>query len=258
MKFKNLQFEIKEDVGVLTLNRPEALNALNREVLGELESFFANLDLKKLKVLILKGSGEKAFVAGADIKEMLELSSAEAKTFSETGQRAFSLIESLPLPVIALVQGFALGGGLELALACDILILGEKAKVGLPEVSLGLFPAFGGTQRLPRAIGLYRAKEMIFTGRFYTAQEALEMNLANYVVAQEELMNKALELAKIIKKRGPEALAKAKKLIQEGKDLNLKEGLKKEAEEFAALFETENAREGMKAFVEKRSAQFKK
>ena len=129
--------------------------------------------------------------------------------------------------------------------------------MGLPEVSLGLFPAFGGTQRLSRAIGVYRAKEMIFTGRFYTAQEALEMNLANYVVAQEELMNKALELAKVMKKRGPEALAQAKNLIQKGKDLSLKEGLKEEAKEFAALFETENAREGMKAFVEKRSAEFK-
>lgn len=257
MTFKNLEFELKDSVGSLTLNRPKALNALNKEVLSELEQFFTELDLKSIRVLILKGAGEKAFVAGADIKEMLPLNSKESKEFSKKGQRVFSLIESLPIPVIALIQGFALGGGLELALACDILILGEKAKVGLPEVTLGLLPAFGGTQRLPRAIGFYLAKEMIFTGNFYTAEQALSMNLANYVVPQEELSSKALELANAIKKRGPEAVAKSKELIQRGKDLSLQEGLKEEAQKFSELFTTQNAKEGMQAFVEKRSPDFK-
>ena len=256
MEFKHLQFEIKEEIGILTLSRPEALNALNQDILEELKHFFSQLDTKKIRVLILKGAGEKAFVAGADIKEMLNLSPKEAQDFSKKGQDVFSLIEALPLPVIALIQGFALGGGLELALSCDILILSEKAKIGLPEVTLGLFPAFGGTQRLPRAVGFYQAKEMIFTGNFYTAQEALNRNLVNYVVVADKLMNKALELAQSIKKRSPNAIAQAKKLMQKGKDLSLSEGLKEEARCFGELFKTNNTKEGMKAFIEKRAPKF--
>ena len=165
MLFKTLQFELSDGVGRLTVHRPQSLNSLNFQVLRDLENF-AKQAPKTMRVLILTGAGSRAFVAGADIKEMGALTPAEAKAFSEKGQRAFSAIEALPCPVLALVQGFALGGGLELALACDLLLLGEKARVGLPEVTLGLFPAFGGTQRLPRSIGLFKAKEMIFFRKF--------------------------------------------------------------------------------------------
>ena len=196
-------------------------------------------------------------MAGADIKEMEALTPGGAEAFSRKGQKVFSALEALPCPVIALVQGFALGGGLELALACDLILLGEKARVGLPEVTLGLFPAFGGTQRLSRSVGLLKAKEMIFSGNFYTAKEALEMGLANYVVPENQLMNKALDLVEDIRKRGPLAVAQAKALIHKAWDLPLKEGLAQEAVEFGQIFETKDSKEGLKAFIEKRPPVFK-
>ena len=256
MSFKTLQFELSDGVGHLTVHRPQALNSLNFQVLQDLENF-AEQTPEDMRVLIIKGAGSRAFVAGADIKEMGALTPEKAEAFSKKGQRAFSAIEALPCPVIALVQGFALGGGLELALACDLLLLGEKARVGLPEVTLGLFPAFGGTQRLPRSIGLFKAKEMIFSGNFYTAKEALEMGLANYVLPEDQLMEKALSLAEDIKKRGPLAVAQAKSLIHQAWDLPLKEGLAREAVEFGRIFKTEDSKEGLKAFIEKRPPIFK-
>ena len=172
MNYKHLQLETSDQVSVLTINRPEALNALNDEVLEELESCTQEISSSKhCTVLIITGAG-KSFVAGADIKAMLDLDPEGARNFAEKGQRVFSFIESLPFPVIAAVNGFALGGGLELALSCDVLYMSEKAKLGLPEVTLGLLPAFGGTQRLVRAVGLYKAKEMIFSGNIYTAEQA--------------------------------------------------------------------------------------
>ena len=256
MSFKTLQFELSDNVGQLIVNRPQALNSLNLQVLQDLENFAENPP-ENIRVLIIKGAGSRAFVAGADIKEMEALTPGGAEAFSRKGQRVFSAIESLPYPVIALIQGFALGGGLELALACDLLLLGEKARVGLPEVTLGLFPAFGGTQRLSRSIGLLKAKEMIFSGNFYTAKEALEMGLANYVVPEDQLMNKALDLVEDIRKRGPLAVAHAKALIHQARDLPLKEGLDLEAVEFGRIFATEDSKEGLKAFIEKRSPDFK-
>lgn len=256
MHFETLQFELSDSVGQLTVHRPQSLNSLNSQVLQELEDFTKQIT-KNLQVLIIKGAGSRAFVAGADIKEMMALTPQEAEAFSKKGQRAFSAMESLPCPVIALIQGFALGGGLELALACDLLLLGEKAKVGLPEVTLGLFPAFGGTQRLARSVGLFKAKEMIFSGNFYTAKEALEMGLANYVLPEDQLMNKALSLAEDIKKRGPLSVAQAKALIHQARDLPLKEGLTREAVEFGRIFKTEDAKEGLKAFIEKRPPVFR-
>ena len=257
MKFQYLQFELSSNIGVLTIDRRRALNALNSEVLDELESFAKQAEERKeLSVLVITGAG-KSFVAGADIKEMVDFDQSQAEAFSKKGQRVFSLIESLPFPVIAAVNGFALGGGMELALACDILFMSEKAKVGLPEVTLGLLPAFGGTQRLIRAVGLYRAKEIIFSGNVYTAQEVFKMGLGNEVVAPSELMTATLLLAEDIKQRGPLGVAKSKKLIHEEDNFTLPDRLKKEAEEFGKLFNSPEAKEGMQAFLEKRKPNFK-
>ena len=257
MKFQYLQFELSDKVGVLTINRPKALNALNSEVLGELESFAGQIEKKRdIYVLIITGAG-KSFVAGADIKEMIDFDQKQAEDFSKKGQRVFSLIESLPFPVIALVNGFALGGGLELVLACDILLMSEKAKVGLPEVTLGLLPAFGGTQRLARAVGLYKAKEMIFSGNIYSASEAFAMGLGNKVMAHSDIKATAVLLAEDIKKRGPIGILQSKKLIHAEDNLTLENRLQEEAKAFGCLFASEDSKEGMRAFLEKRNPKFK-
>ncbi len=256
MNFQYLQFELSSTIGVLTIDRRRSLNALNSEVLGELESFAKQAEEKKeLSVLIITGAG-KSFIAGADIKEMVDFNQKQAEAFSKKGQKVFSLIESLPFPVIAAVNGFALGGGLELALACDILFMSEKAKVGLPEVTLGLLPAFGGTQRLTRAVGVYKAKEMIFSGNIYSSKEVFEMGLGNEVVAPSELMTATLLLAEDIKQRGPLGVAKSKKLIHTEDNFTLQDRLQKEAEEFGKLFNSHEAKEGMQAFLEKRKPKF--
>ncbi len=257
MKFQYLQLDSSDKITVLTINRPRALNALNSEVLNELESFACNpTELQSSRVLIITGAG-KSFVAGADIKEMVDFGREQAVAFAKKGQKVFSLIESLPVPVIAAVNGFALGGGLELALACDILLISDKAKIGLPEVTLGLLPAFGGTQRLMRAVGLYKAKEMICSGNIYSAQEVFEAGLGNKVAAHSELMKTALLLAKDIKQKTPLGIKKAKKLIHEEDNLTLNNRLQKEAEEFGRLFDSPDSKEGMQAFLEKRQPQFK-
>lgn len=258
MSYETLELEQQGSIAYLSISRPKSLNALNSKVLEELEICLKSLNTQDLRVLIVRGAGKRAFVAGADIKQMSSFTAKEAEEFSEKGQRAFSLLESLPLPVIALIQGFALGGGLELALACDILIMDKEVKIGFPEVTLGLFPTFGGTQRLCRAVGFYKAKEMIFTGAFYTAQEAYQMGLANAVVSKEKLLEKAEEYAFIFKKRGPLAIAKAKELIQKTRSLPLEEGLKCESREFGLLFEKKDSREGMEAFIQKREPEFKR
>ena len=257
MSYETLNWEQKGVVGYLSLSRPKSLNALNAKVFKELEDCLSSLDESSLRVLIVQGAGEKAFVAGADIKEMSSLNSKEAEEFSKTGQRVFSLLEALPFPVIAAIQGFALGGGLELALACDILLLEENSKLGFPEVTLGLFPSFGGTQRLTRAIGFYKAKEMIFSGNFYTAQSAYAMGLVNEILPKSGLIKRAEELSKTFQQRGPLAISQAKQLIQKNGSLDLETALQIEAQEFGRLFDKEDSREGMKAFIEKRSPQFK-
>ena len=278
MEYQNLQFKQEGLSGYLTISRPKALNALNSKLLDELEEILPSLANKKIRTLIVQGAGDRSFVAGADIKEMSKLSFQQAEEFSKKGQRVFSLLEALPFPVIALIQGFALGGGLELALACDLLLLEEKAKIGLPEVTLGLFPSFGGTHRLVRAVGFYKAKEMIFSGAFYSAQEAYDMGLAQAVLPIEKLKQKAQEYAKTFQKRGPLAIAKAKQLIQHSYPtvMPAKAGIhfiakaKKliqhthndpsfqlSAQEFAQLFKSKDAQEGMKAFIEKRKPNFK-
>ena len=257
MSYETLQWEQKGSVAYLTISRPKALNALNLKVFEELSRCLSSLDSSALRVLIVQGAGDKAFVAGADIKEMSLLTAQQAEEFSKTGQSVFSMLETLPLPVIAAVQGFALGGGLELALACDILLLEENSKIGLPEVTLGLFPSFGGTQRLARAVGFYKAKEMIFSGNFYTAEEAYIMGLAHAVLPKENLEKKIEEYSQLFQKRGPLAIAQAKKLIQKSRSVSLETALDMEAKEFGLLFDKQDSKEGMKAFIEKRLPNFK-
>ena len=258
MSFQHLQYELSNQVGLLVIHRPRALNALNSQVLNELETFAHSMvRTKDCRVLIITGAGDKSFVAGADIKEMVNFNSRQAIAFAKKGQQVFSMIEALPFPVIAAINGFALGGGLELALTCDIIIMSEKAKVGLPEVTLGLLPAFGGTQRLTRAVGMYKAKEMICSGNVYPAREALTYGLGNKVTPHPELMSTARALANDIKQVSPLATAKAKKLIHSADNRTLSARLQKEVRQFGALFNHPDAKEGMRAFLEKRKPQFK-
>ncbi len=258
MNFETLLYEQDGPVGTLTINRPQALNSLNEKVLKELKSFADDIRSdKNIRVLIITGSGEKAFVAGADIKAMQTMTPAEAEAFSIAAQTAFNAIEELPFAVIAAVNGFALGGGCELALSCDIILASGKAKFGLPEVTLGLLPCFGGTQRLPRAIGLYKAREMVFSGEFYSAEACKDFGFVNHVFAPEELLKEAQKLAETIAARGPIAIAKAKQSLNTGSELHISDGLKQEAALFGELFTTEDHNEGIGAFIEKRSPDFK-
>lgn len=264
MQFETIKLEntlsAKGDVWLLTLNRPQSLNALNSHVLADLNRALDEMEKKSFseaKCLIVTGAGEKAFVAGADIKEMNGLDQQGGMAFAEKGQKLFRRLETLKIPVIAAVNGFALGGGLELALACDYIFASENAKLGLPEVTLGLIPGFGGTVRLSRAVGLNRAKEMVFTGDMLSAAEAIHIGLVNRVVTLSELLPFALKSAETIAKRGPIAVQNAKRSLQNSYDQDIEQGMKTEASEFAKLFSTQDFREGTTAFVEKRAAIFK-
>lgn len=257
MNFETLLYKQQGPIGTLTINRPQALNALNEVVLKELTIFADQIKTTPdIRVLIITGSGEKAFVAGADIKAMQGMTPQEAEAFSIMAQTAFNAIEELPLAVIGAVNGFALGGGCELALSCDIILASEKAKFGLPEVTLGLLPCFGGTQRLPRAIGLYKAREMVFSGEFYSAAACKEFGFVNRVIAPEDLLNEAQKLAETIALRGPIAVAKAKQSLNTGSELHIADGLKQEAVLFGELFTTQDHKEGIGAFIEKRNPEF--
>ena len=251
-----VEVTVGDGVAVVTLNRPEALNALNDELLAALEGAFHSLSRDAgLRAVIITGAG-KAFVAGADIKAMAGFSSLEARAFAHRGQRVFNMIEDFPHPVLAAVNGFALGGGLELAMACDLRIGSDKAKVGQPEVNLGVIPGFGGTQRLPRILGRAAAKYLLFTGETIGAERALQMGLFNEVTTPENLMTRCLEIARSIAARGPIAVSYCKAAVNLGSESTLNHGLSHEAELFASTFATEDLREGMKAFIEKRPAQF--
>ncbi len=251
----NVVMENFEGVCTLTINKPEALNALNRSVLAEMSAALDSIP-EGAGALIVTGAG-KAFVAGADISEMANMAPKEAEEFARFGQSVFSKIANLPVPVIAAVNGYALGGGCELALACDIRIASEKAKFGQPEVGLGIIPGFGGTQRLARAVGEAKAKELIFTGAIVDANEALRIGLVNRVAPPEKLMEEARALAKTIMEKGPTAVRQAKKAISEGAGLPLEEGMELEARLFGECFETQDQKEGMRAFIEKRKPGFK-
>ncbi len=246
-----------EHVATITLNRPDKLNALNATLLREL--FHAVADLaadKSVRCAILTGAGEKAFAAGADIGAMKEMTAAEARTFAHLGHALGDRIESAGFPVIAAVNGFALGGGCELALACDFLYASDKAKFGQPEVNLGVIPGFGGTQRLARRVGIGRARELCYTGDVIGADEALRIGLVNAVFPGTELLAKARETAAKIAAKGPLAIAQCKRTIQRGADVPLTVANELEAQAFAALFGSHDQREGMTAFLDKRKAAF--
>lgn len=245
-------------LSILTVNRPRSLNALNGETLAAIANAVGNVAARReTRALIVTGAGGKAFVAGADIAAMVEMTHVEGHEFAQLGDRAFGAIEALSVPAIAVVDGFALGGGCELALSCDFIYASTKSKFGQPEVKLGVVPGFGGTQRLPRRIGLGMARELIYTGRLISADEALRIGLVNAVFSSEELMERAKATAGEIASNGPLAVAKAKALMLEGGSVSLNEAIEAEAAAFGALFATEDKKEGMTAFLAKRTAEFK-
>lgn len=247
-----INYEIDENVGIITINRPEALNALNSGVLKELDEVLNSVDLDKVRVLILTGSGEKSFVAGADIAEMSSLSKNQGEEFGKIGNDIFRKLETFYIPVIAAINGFALGGGCEIAMSCDIRICSENAIFGQPEVGLGITPGFGGTQRLARIVGLGKAKEMIYTGANVKAPEALAIGLVNAVYPITELMPAALKMAKRIAGNAPIAVRASKIAINDGMQVDMDQAIVIEEKLFGSCFETEDQIEGMKAFLEKR------
>jgi enoyl-CoA hydratase len=256
--YKTLIYEKKDNIGVLTINRPEKLNALSDELIEELGVFLDAVEAdREIRVLVITGAGEKAFVAGADIQELVDRDALKGRMVSRTRQGIFSRIENLPIPVVAAVNGFALGGGLELALACSIRISSDRGQFGAPEVKLGIIPGDGGTQRLPRLVGLGRAMEMILTGDFIDAQEAYRIGLVNRIIPHEELMEKAMELAKKIASRPPLAVQFAKEAVNRSQEGDAVSGYALESYLHALTCTTEDKKEGVQAFLEKRRGTFK-
>jgi len=248
-------YEQEGFIGVVTINRPKALNALNTEVLELLNKVVDAVDLEKTRALILTGAGSKSFVAGADISEMSLLSKAEGENFGKIGNDVFRKIETFPIPVIAAVNGFALGGGCELSLSCDIRICSENALFGQPEVGLGITPGFGGTQRLARVVGIGKAKEMIYTASNIKAEEAYRIGLVNKVCSADELLDEAKKIAKKIVRNAPIAVRASKKAINDGISLDMDNAIVIEEKLFGSCFETEDQKNGMKAFLEKRKVE---
>lgn len=251
----NLLMEIENEVAIVTINRPKSLNALNSETLKELNELFTEIEGRKdIKVVILTGAGEKSFVAGADISEMVNGTPAQGRAMALLAKETFAKLENMPQVTIAAVNGFALGGGCEISMACDIRVASENAKFAQPEVGLGILPGFGGTQRLPRLIGKGRAKELIFTCDQIDAQEAYRIGLVNKVVPQPELIDFCKKMAAKIMTKGSYAISLAKSAINTGMDTDLANGLTIEADLFAVSFSTNDKKEGMTAFLEKRKA----
>ena len=250
-----ITYEQEGFVGVITINRPKALNALNSEVLKELNSTLDAVDLENTRALVLTGAGEKSFVAGADIAEMSTLTKAEGEAFGKIGNDVFRKIETFPIPVIAAVNGFALGGGCEIAMSCDIRLCSDTAIFGQPEVGLGITPGFGGTQRLARLIPVGKAKEIIYGAVNIKADEAYRLGLVNSVYPLEELLPAAKKLAAKIAKNAPIAVRACKQAINEGLDLDMDQAIVLEEKLFGSCFETEDQREGMQAFLEKRKVE---
>jgi len=247
----NVLYELRGNVAIITINRPDALNALNLDVLKELDQIISQAeDDQDAYVLIITGAG-RSFVAGADIGQMKDLTSVEAKLFGDYGNKVFFKIESSAKPVIAAVNGFALGGGCELAMACDIRLAGTKAKFGQPEVGLGITPGFGGTQRMPRLVGLAKAKELILTAQTIGADEALRIGLVNDVVPDEELMDRALALAEKIASNAQIAVRQSKAAMNNGMQCDIQTGAAFEAQAFALCFSTEDQKDAMTAFINK-------
>jgi len=258
MAYENLIFERDGAVAILKVNRPKSLNALNPATVAEIGACLEEVQAdSSIRCLIITGEGDRAFVAGADISVMVTMTATEGHAFSAHGLGVMRKLEELPIPVIAAVNGFALGGGTELALACDLIIAADKAKFGQPEINLGVIPGFGGTQRLARRIGLPLARELIYSGDMIDAATALRYGLANKVVPLAELMNEAKALAQKLATKPPVAIRQAKAALNVGIDMDLPNGCRFETEAFAVTFSTEDKEEGMKAFLEKRPAQFK-
>ena len=255
--YENIKYEVKENIAYVTINRPQAMNALNMDVLNELFDAFTAIDKsEEIRAVILTGEG-KAFVAGADIAQMHKLNALEGRQMMTMGHNVMNLIENNTKPVIAAVNGFALGGGCELAMACDMRIASEKAKFGQPEVGLGIIPGFGGTQRLARLVGKGMAKYMILSAEMIKADEAFRIGLVEKVVAPEELLAEAERIAKVIASKAPIAVSTAKSAINNGYDMDLKSASRFEIETFTAAFGSEDKTEGMAAFLEKRAPEFK-
>ncbi|WP_026896184.1 short-chain-enoyl-CoA hydratase [Clostridiisalibacter paucivorans] len=255
---ENVICNVNGKLAEVIINRPKALNALNSQTIKELGEVIDDLSSnKEVKVVIITGSGDKSFVAGADIKEMRDLNAMEGRALGRLAQKVFSNIEHMPQTVIAAVNGYALGGGCELASACDMRLASKKAKFGQPEVTLGITPGFAGTQRLPRLIGKGLAKEIIFTGDMIDVEEAYRIGLVNKVYDPDELMDKAREMANKIASRGTVAVSLAKAAINDGLNMDTESAYKYEADIFGLCFSTEDQKEGMTAFIEKRKADFK-
>lgn len=258
--FETIQFEIKESIGYLTIDRPSKLNALNKLVFTELKEVLISIRSDEsftVKGILLIGSGEKAFIAGADILEMDGMAQADAEAFSRFGQEVSLLFETLPIPVIALVNGYALGGGLEMALSADFILCTQNALFGLPEVSLGLIPGFGGTQRLSRIIGINQARKLIYTAGNLDSKKALDVGLVLDVLeTREELVAAGIKLMSKIMKQSPLAISKAKLSINQGYDLKLEDALEVEVSQFSGIFESKDMIEGTAAFLEKRKPKF--
>ncbi len=258
MEYKNLQIDREEKIAIVTINRPQKLNALNRETIQELHQVFSVLESDNtIKVILLTGSGTKAFVAGADISEFADFNIAQGADLAKKGQTLlFDFIANLSTPVIAAVNGFALGGGLELAMACHFRVASDNAKMGLPEVSLGVIPGYGGTQRLPQLIGKGKAMELILTANMLTANEAKDCGLVNHVVPQEELLALCKKLATKISRNSSAAISSAIKAINANFDFD-KNGFEVEIKQFGSCFGTKDFTEGTTAFLEKRKPNFK-
>ena len=250
MEFIN--YEVEGAVGVITINRPKALNALNSQVLDELNETLDAVDVNVIRCLVLTGAGEKSFVAGADIAEMSTLTKAEGEAFGKKGNDVFRKLETFPIPVIAAVNGFALGGGCELSMSCDIRICSDNAMFGQPEVGLGITPGFGGTQRLARTVGVGMAKQLIYTARNIKADEALRIGLVNAVYPQAELMDEALKMASTIAGNAPIAVRNCKKAINDGLQVDIDAALVIEEKLFGDCFESYDQKEGMANFLRKK------
>ena len=255
MDFKNIIFEKKGNLAIITLNRPDKLNALNNELFDELDDAITFIELdKNIRFVIVTGSGDKAFAAGADIQELHNAQST--KHFSEHGSKVMARLEQLNIPVVAAINGFALGGGLELALSCHIRFASDKAKLGQPEVNLGIIPGYGATQRLPRIVGKAKAMELIISAKTIDAQTAKEIGLLNVVFPHSELIDKTIEFANLVLSKAPIAVSAAIECIQMSDKLSLQEGLAYESVKFGEVGKTKDFKEGTEAFLQKRAAGF--
>lgn len=255
--YEDINLEIEEGIATITINRPESMNAMNTETVSEVLEALDEIEDSGARCIILTGAGEKAFIGGADISEMVDKSVAEATEFTELGHKATRKLEKMPIPTIAALDGFTLGAGCEISLACDMIIAAESAEIGQPEINLGIVPGWGGTQRLAKRVGTAKAKELVLTGKRIPAEEAYETGLVNDVVPDDELMEKVNELAEEIASKSKVAIKAGKDLVNAAAETSLETGLELEQITWAKLFDTEDQEEGMEAFLENREPGFK-